>query len=110
MSAPIPVRVAVLGPVRAWLQDPAVALGGRRQRSCLARLALAHGQVVSVDRLADDLWHGEPPPKALAALQVYVSHLRRALEPDRPRRAPAAVVVSAAPGYCLKLPVEQVDS
>lgn len=110
MSAPAAVRVAVLGPVRAWVSDSPVDLGGRRQRALLARLALAHGQVVSVDRLADDLWHGEPPPKASAALQVYVSHLRRALEPDRPRRTPASVVVSAAPGYCLRLPAEQVDS
>jgi DNA-binding SARP family transcriptional activator len=110
MSTPSPVRVAVLGPVSASISGLPVDLGGRRERALLARLALAHGQVVSVDRLADDLWHGEPPPKAAAALQVYVSHLRRALEPDRPRRAAAAVVVSAAPGYCLKLPLEQVDA
>ncbi|MCG5432996.1 AAA family ATPase [Mycobacterium sp. MYCO198283] len=102
--------MAVLGQVRAWVGDEPVDLGGPRQRALLARLVLAHGHVVSVDRLTEDLWHGEPPPKALAALQVYISHLRRALEPDRPRRAPATVVVSAAPGYCLRLPDEQVDS
>ncbi|ODQ96268.1 BTAD domain-containing putative transcriptional regulator [Mycolicibacterium holsaticum] len=110
MSAPASVRLAVLGPMRAFIADEVVDVGGRRQRALLARLVLAKGQVVSVDRLADDLWHGEPPPKALAALQVYVSHLRRALEPDRPRRAAATVVVSAAPGYCLTLPVEHVDA
>lgn len=108
MSAP--VRLAVLGPMRARIADQQVDLGGRRQRALLARLVLARGQVVSVDRLADDLWSGEPPPKALAALQVYVSHLRKALEPDRRRRTPATVIVSAAPGYCLKLPVEHVDA
>jgi DNA-binding SARP family transcriptional activator len=73
-------------------------------------LVSAHGHTVSVDRLIDDLWEGEPPPKALSALQVYVSHLRRALEPGRQRRAPARVLVSAAPGYCLRLPVDAVDS
>jgi DNA-binding SARP family transcriptional activator len=86
-----------------------VDLGGPKQRAVLARLVLAHGQVVSVDRLIEDLWEGEPPPKALAALQAYISHLRRVLEPGRQRRAAAQVIVSAAPGYCLRLPEDAVD-
>lgn len=115
------VRICVLGPIRAWVHgEPAglseatgefrpVDLGGPKQRAVLARLVLAHGQVVSVDRLIEDLWEGEPPPKALAALQAYISHLRRVLEPGRQRRAAAQVIVSAAPGYCLRLPEDAVD-
>jgi len=112
MAAPHqqPVRVAVLGSVRAWRGTTPVELGGPRQRSLLARLVVAQGQVVSVDRLIEDLWQGEPPPKALSALQAYVSHLRRVLEPDRPKRAPASVIVSAAPGYRLQLPAEALDA
>ncbi|MDH6195327.1 DNA-binding SARP family transcriptional activator/RecA/RadA recombinase [Mycobacterium frederiksbergense] len=110
MGGEVRVRVMVLGPVRAWVGDEPADLGARLQRSLLARLVLAHGHTVSVDRLIDDLWEGEPPPKALAALQVYISHLRRALEPGRQPRTPASIVVSAAPGYCLRLPVEAVDS
>ena len=110
MTADDPVRVRVLGPVQAWIGDDPVDLGARLQRALLARLVAAHGHTVSVDRLIDDLWEGEPPPKALSALQVYVSHLRRALEPGRQRRAPARILVSAAPGYCLRLPVDAVDS
>lgn len=105
-----PVRVAVLGPVRAWVGDEPADLGARLQRALLARLVVAHGHTVSVDRLIDDLWEGEPPPKALSALQVYVSHLRRALEPGRARRTPARILVSAAPGYALRLPADAVDS
>lgn len=104
-----PVRIRVLGPVRAWVGDTPVDLGGPKQRSVLLRLVLAHGEVVSVDRLIEDLWAGEPPPKALAALQAYISHLRRVLEPGRERRAAARVIVSAAPGYCLRLPDADVD-
>lgn len=110
MSGDSPVRVRVLGPVAAWVGDDPVDLGARLQRALLARLVVAHGHTVSVDRLIDDLWEGEPPPKALSALQVYVSHLRRGLEPGRQRRAPARILVSAAPGYCLRLPVDAVDS
>nr|WP_246326609.1 BTAD domain-containing putative transcriptional regulator [Actinomycetospora corticicola] len=64
-------------------------------------MAVAEGEVVPVDRLVDDLWAGEPPPRALAGLQAHVSHLRRALEPDRAPRTPATVLVSAAGGYAL---------
>src|SRR5262245_47649373 len=102
--------IQVLGPLEARLYGLPVDLGGPRQRAVLALLLVARGAVVSIDRLADDLWHGEAPPRAIAALQVYVSHLRRALEPDREPRAPATVLVTAPPGYALRLPAESVDA
>ncbi len=108
------LKVRTLGALDAVLEangtDEAPDLGGPRQRSVLALLLVARGQVVSVDRLVEDLWNGEPPPKALGALQAYVSHLRRALEPQRAPRTPAAVLVSEPPGYALRLPVEAVDA
>ncbi|MGY1592293.1 BTAD domain-containing putative transcriptional regulator [Geodermatophilus sp. SYSU D00708] len=105
-----PVAVSVLGPVQATVAGQPAALGGPRQRSVLARLVLAGGHVVSADRLVEDLWDGEPPPKALASLQVHVSRLRRALEPAGGQRSGATVLVSAAPGYRLQLPREAVDA
>jgi DNA-binding SARP family transcriptional activator len=110
MSSSVRVQLSVLGAVRALVDGTAVPLGGPRQRSVLVRLVVAGGSVVSTDRLVDDLWCGEPPPKALASLQVHVSHLRRALEPGRARREPASVLVSAAPGYRLVLPSDAVDA
>ena len=104
------VEVSVLGPLQARVGGDRAALGGPRQRSVLARLVLAGGHVVSPDRVVDDLWNGEPPPKALASLQVHVSHLRRALEPGRASRTAAAVLVSRPPGYALQLPREAVDA
>ncbi|WP_163701118.1 AfsR/SARP family transcriptional regulator [Mycolicibacterium sarraceniae] len=80
--------------MRAWRGAAPAELGGPRQRSLLARQFLAQGHVVSVDRLVEDLWHGEPPPKAFSALQAYVSHSRRVLEPDRARRG---IAYSCAP-------------
>ncbi|MFD2094023.1 BTAD domain-containing putative transcriptional regulator [Blastococcus deserti] len=112
MAAPDvpPVEVSVLGPLRVTVGGAAAALGGPRQRSVLARLAVAGGHVVSTDRIIEDLWEGEPPPKALASLQVHVSHLRRALEPGRRTRTAAATLVSRPPGYALQLPREAVDA
>jgi DNA-binding SARP family transcriptional activator len=104
------VRIRVLGPVEARVGGEVVDLGGRRQRSVLQRLLVARGQVVPVDRVVDDLWRGEPPRQAIGALQVYVSHLRRVLEPGRPPRAPAQVLVTSPPGYVVRLDPEAVDA
>ncbi|WP_345425060.1 BTAD domain-containing putative transcriptional regulator, partial [Actinomycetospora chlora] len=96
------VEVRVLGPVRVLVDGAEVDLGGPLRRAVLARLAVEAGATVSTDRLVDDLWRGEPPPRALAALQAHVSHLRRLLEPDRAPRAAATVLVSEPPGYALR--------
>ncbi|MDG4752593.1 BTAD domain-containing putative transcriptional regulator [Micromonospora sp. WMMD718] len=102
--------IGVLGSIRAGRDGTAIDLGPPRQRAVLARLVAADGQVVSVDRLVDDLWSADPPPRAQAALQVYVSNLRRVLEPGRPPRVPARLLVTAAPGYALRLPADAVDA
>ncbi|MGV9719208.1 BTAD domain-containing putative transcriptional regulator [Nocardia beijingensis] len=104
------VRIRVLGALTAADERGELDLGGPRQRGVLARLLVARGEVVPVDRLIDDLWRGEPPPRALGALQAYVSNLRRLLEPRRPPRAPATVLISRAPGYAVRLDAEAVDA
>ncbi|MFD1522509.1 BTAD domain-containing putative transcriptional regulator [Pseudonocardia yunnanensis] len=96
----------VLGPFALDAAD----LGGPRQRAVLARLVVARGAVVSVDRLIEDVWSGEAPPRAIASLRAYVSNLRRVLEPGRPSRTRAELLVSAAPGYALRLPSSAVDA
>src|SRR6185503_10668414 len=102
--------VRVLGPFGCHVGGEPVDLGGPRQRAVLARLLTARGEVVSVDRLIEDLWRGEAPPRAIASLQAYVSNLRRLLEPDRPPRTPARLLVSAPPGYAIRLPGDAVDA
>ncbi|MEU8151473.1 BTAD domain-containing putative transcriptional regulator [Nonomuraea sp. NPDC048901] len=104
------VFIRVLGSFAAEVNGEPVHLGGPRQRGVLALLVAARGQVVPVDRMIEDLWRGEPPARALMSLQAYVSNLRRLLEPGRPSRTPARLLVSAAPGYALRLPRESVDA
>ncbi|MBB6394213.1 DNA-binding SARP family transcriptional activator [Actinomadura coerulea] len=104
------VFIRVLGAFATEVNGESVHLGGPRQRGVLALLVAARGQVVPVDRMIEDLWRGEPPARALMSLQAYVSNLRRLLEPGRPPRTPARLLVSAAPGYALRLPPESVDA
>ncbi|MEV4091312.1 BTAD domain-containing putative transcriptional regulator [Streptosporangium saharense] len=104
------VFIRVLGSFVAEVGGEPVPLGGRRQRGVLALLVAARGQVVPVDRMIEDLWRGEAPARVLVSLQAYVSNLRRLLEPGRPPRTPARLLVSAAPGYALRLPPDAVDA
>ncbi|MGI5328458.1 BTAD domain-containing putative transcriptional regulator [Actinomadura nitritigenes] len=104
------VFIRVLGAFATEVNGESVHLGGPRQRGVLALLVAARGQVVPVDRMIEDLWRGEPPARALMSLQAYVSNLRRLLEPGRPPRTPARLLVSAAPGYALRLPPGSVDA
>lgn len=102
--------IRVLGPLEAEVEGARADLGGPLQRAVLALLLMERGRVVSVDRMIDQLWRGEPPPRAIASLQAYVSNLRRILEPGRARRAQARILVSAPPGYAVRLPDQAVDA
>ncbi|WP_293990674.1 BTAD domain-containing putative transcriptional regulator [Streptomyces sp.] len=104
------LRLRVLGPLGAEVAGTPVELGAPRQRAVLALLIAARGGVVPVDRMTDALWRGEPPAKAGVSLHAYLSNLRRSLEPGRPPRAPATVLVTVAPGYALRLAADAVDA
>jgi DNA-binding SARP family transcriptional activator len=84
----VALRVLILGPLVVERDGREVDLGGPRQRSVLAALLLAHGRPVSLDRLIDVVYEGDPPPSAVGSMQAYISLLRRGLEPDRAPREP----------------------
>ena len=84
-------------------------LGTRKQRALVAMLALEPGRVVSLDRLIEELWAGEPPAGATRTLQAYIAHLRKILEPGRPPRTPPNVLLTREPGYLLAVSPGQVD-
>ncbi|GAA3229510.1 BTAD domain-containing putative transcriptional regulator [Nonomuraea helvata] len=104
------VAFRVLGPVEAYEQDDELDLGGLRQRAVLARLLVARGQVVPVDTLLYDLWDDDAAKGAQSGLQVYISRLRRVLEPGRPRGGPNRLLVTVASGYALRVAADQVDA
>jgi DNA-binding SARP family transcriptional activator len=104
------VQFRLLGPLEARDGERRVELGRPKQRVLLAVLLVHANQVVSLDRLIEELWGEEPPPQAAASLQTYVSNLRRALEPGRPARAPSRVLVSQPPGYRLAVGAGDLDA
>lgn len=104
------LHLHVLGELTATRDGAVVDLGGRRQRAVLAGLILLRDQVVPADRLVACVWGDQPPANASGALQAYVSHLRRRLEPDATARRRDGVIARAGPGYVLRLPPDAVDA
>ena len=69
----------ILGPLEVVRNGDLAQLRGRGPRVLLCALLLNRNQAVSVDRLIEVLWGGRAPPTATKTVQVYVSHLRKAL-------------------------------
>ena len=104
------VRFGVLGPLRVERDGEPLALGGPRQRDLVTLLVLRANRFVSTDWLVDALWDGRPPSGAQVTLRSYVAVLRRALEPERGRRAPAELLRGHTGGYELSVPPDTVDA
>nr|MBA3375652.1 winged helix-turn-helix domain-containing protein [Actinomycetota bacterium] len=60
----------LLGPLEARVGGEAVRLGGAKQRALLAVLLLRADEVVSVERLIDEVWGDTPPPSAAHSLEA----------------------------------------
>ena len=99
------IQFQILGPLEVRIDGAAIAIGGPRQRALLAMLLLSANQVVSRDRLIDELLNAAPSGSADRMLRVQVSRLRRALEADgdEPR------VIRRAPGYVLRVDAGELD-
>lgn len=101
---PMPARsldIRLLGPLQVSVDGRSLPVGTGKRRALLACLALHDGEVLSVSRLVEALWEGEPPAGVRNQIQVYVSGLRRVFAaaglPDEMIRTDPA-------GYRLTLP------
>lgn len=74
------LRIAVLGPVRAWRDGTPVDLGPARRQAVLAALMLRRGTPVSHEQLLVDVWGGRPPNSGRRVLPSYVYPLRKAFD------------------------------
>lgn len=100
----------ILGPLEVWDAGRILALPGGKAKALLGILLLHANQVVSTDRLIDELWGGVPPKTATNALYVYVSELRKAFACGRGRPASGEPLVTRAPGYVLLAEPAQLDA
>jgi predicted ATPase len=68
----------------------------------LALLLIHANEVVVAEQLIQDLWTAAAPMSAANTLQAHVSHLRKALGPDR--------ILTRASGYLLRVATDDVDA
>jgi len=83
----------ILGPLEVLRDADSIRLGGPKQRATLAILLLSANRVVSVERLADDLYAGEPPVTAVTQVQRQISELRKLLGTN--------AIETRSPGYLI---------
>jgi DNA-binding SARP family transcriptional activator len=91
----------ILGPLEVVDRETSIPLGGARQRAVLALLLTRPNQVVSTDRLIDDLWGTDQPKTAANTVQYYVSQLRKLLGADR--------ITTRPPGYAIRVEAGELD-
>src|SRR3954447_2495442 len=96
------MKFAILGPLRVTGPEGPIEVNAPKQRALLAMLLVAYrNDVVTNERLVDVLWDEYPPPTANKALQVHISHLRRALGAD--------TIITRANGYAVRLEPGDLD-
>src|SRR5438552_3032501 len=103
------MQFEILGPLRVTDAGP-VKVTGQRRRILLVAL-LAHANTcVGNGELVDWLWPRRPPRSAHATLHVYVSTLRRALEPEREPWQPGERLVTHPSGYLMQVEPDELDT
>jgi DNA-binding SARP family transcriptional activator len=95
------VQFRIFGPLEVAEQEVTRPLGGAKQRAVLAILLLHRGEVVSGERLIEELWGERAPATAAKVLQSYISRLRKAIGAD--------VLCTHGRGYILSLATSELD-
>lgn len=96
------MQVRILGPLEVAEHGRTLDLGGHKQQTLFAVLALHAREVVSRDRLIDELWGEAPPPSGPKAIQGYVHALRKVLGAD--------AIATRGGGYLLALDRDALDA
>jgi len=99
----------ILGPLEIVDGGRELDLGAAKQRALLAVLLLRANEIVSVDRIIDELWGVQAPATAAHTVQVYVSQLRKVLAPGRGDGRRETVLVTRRPGYVISVERDELD-
>lgn len=75
------LEIRTLGSLEVLVDGRRLDLGTLKQRALLSLLLINRGRAVSADRIVMALWGPDAPPKRRSDVWVYVSRLRKALEP-----------------------------
>jgi DNA-binding SARP family transcriptional activator/WD40 repeat protein len=99
------IEFRALGSLAVVVDGRETSIGGPRQRRLLAMLLIHRDDVVSVDRLADAVFAGEPTDAARTTMRSYIARIRRVVGSD----SKAVALVTQAPGYSLHAASDAFD-
>jgi len=102
------MQFRILGPLQVLAAGRPIDPGAPKQRALLAFLLIHANQVVSADRILEEVWAGDPPPGGAKTLQVHVSKLRKALAQGG-ASGPGPLRTKGA-GYVLDLEPDDLDA
>ena len=98
------MKFSLLGPLEVTDGEREITVGGGRRRALLALLLLHANEVVSAERLIDELWGERPTATATKSLHVYVSQLRKELA-----SANGSLLLTRGNGYSMEVDADQLD-
>src|SRR5215208_29086 len=104
-SAERRMRYRILGPLQVIDGGRELAIGRGRQRALFAYLLLHENEVVSRDRLVDELWNENAPTSAAAMVHNHVSSLRKVFA-----AAGHAALETHGHGYRLRVEPGELDA
>lgn len=99
----------VLGPLRVAVDGRLIEISAAKPRSLLGVLLVNANQVVSADRLLEEVWGDRQPSGGVKTLRYHLSKLRDVLEPER-GRGEEGCIGTVAGGYVLRAESRQLDA
>ncbi len=100
----------ILGPLEVRRDGRELGLGGRNQRAVLALLLLQANHVVSIERVAEELYGDATPVSAVTQVHRQVSELRRVLDPPRADpRIEDSLIETRPPSYLIRVGSLELD-
>lgn len=106
VAPPGRLRYELLGPLRVHVPGRSEVVSAAKMAALLALLLLRADQIVPVEQLVAEIWGENAPRRAVASLQVYISHLRKLLTVPGRSENP---IVTCSPGYSLVLGDDVLD-
>lgn len=111
------MRYEVLGPVRAVTGDVFLDIRATKMQLLLTTLLVREGKAVTAQQLIGELWGDSPPRRAMAAVHVYISQLRKILADlygpvarDGGSGVQEATLLTRSCGYAFQLADAQLDT
>jgi predicted ATPase/DNA-binding SARP family transcriptional activator len=104
------LHFCMLGPIKVvGIDGETIEVSSPTQRAILALLLINRNEVLSADRMIEEIWGDDESRPLPKSLQFHISKLRDALDPTR-TSGTGGVIKTHPAGYVLDVADEQVDA